>query len=416
MSDRATTSGESLEAPAKELRNGRTVVLSVALLFSMFLGTFPQYALGVLAPLLVDETPITDLQIGLAASILYLTAAIIAWFSGRLIDVTSSRLTLSILYLSSATTLLLFATTQSLAWLLLAVLIGGIAIGANNLATNRVIANHVPLGRRAFVLSTKQIGVKVAHLSTGLFIPFFVLTVGWRTGLTLFALGMLGVSLVLVQAVPRERELERGNGVLSPDAEVKRRVRWLRLYAISMAVGMAAISTYLPLYAVRDVGVDFAVAGLMVTSMGGFAVLTRILWAFVTEKTGKPTVVMIGLAIAGTSSLALIAAASTLGAWALWIGAVGAGGTVGSWNVVAHLTIVNDIERNRSAAATGYVQATFLIGLAAGAPIFGAFTEILGSYPAAWAFSALLSVFALQSAVVEHRRRAAVDAATAAAV
>lgn len=383
----------------------RSLALGSALLFSMFLGTFPQYALGVLAPLLVDETAITDFQIGLAASTLYLTAASVAWFSGRLIDVSSSRVALALLYCTSTATLVLFASTRSLPTLLLTVFIAGVAAGANNPATNRVIANHVPTGRRAIVLSTKQIGVKIAHMSTGILIPFFAGTIGWRSGLSLFAAAMLAVSFGLIFLIPRERSVVRGNGILVPDAEVKFKVRWLRVYAISMAVGMAAISTYLPLYAVRDVGIDYAVAGLIVTASGGFAVLTRILWAYVTERIGRPTVVMIGLAVVGTASLSLIAAASTLGAWALWVGGMAAGGTVGSWNVVAHLTIVNDVDRTRSAAATGYVQATFLIGLAAGAPVFGFFAEFLGSYPAAWSFSAALSLFAIRSAVLEHRRR-----------
>lgn len=394
----------------KPLSRARTLTLAIALLFSMFLGTFPQYALGVLAPLLVAETEITDFHIGFVASMLYLTAAAVAWFSGRLIDARSSRRTLSALYSTAAMTLVMFATTNSLAWLLLAVMVGGIAVGANNPATNRVIANFIPQGQRAFVLSTKQIGVKIAHLSTGLLIPLFALTLGWRPGLIAFALSMLVISLILVRAVPTERAAGGTSSVLAPDPEVKRQVRWLRIYAISMAVGMAAISTYLPLYAVREVGLDFAVTGLIVSSMGGFAVATRIFWAFVTERTGKPALIMMILAIVGTASLALTAAATVLGPWALWVGAIAAGGTVGSWNVVAHLTIVNDVDKTRAAAATGYMQATFLIGLAAGAPVFGIFIRLFGSYSTAWAFAAALSLFSLQSAYLEHRRRSGLGA------
>jgi len=408
----STTGSRMSEDPSERIATltdpmsiGRCLTLGFALLLSMFLGAFPQYALGVLAPLLVGETRITDLQIGLAASTLYLTASTVAWFSGRLIDTSRSRLTLAVLLTSAAAALMLFSSATSFFGLLLAVLVAGVAAGANNAATNRVIANHVPAGRRAIVLSTKQIGVKIAHMSTGVLIPLFAVTLGWRTGLALFAAIMLAAGLGSLPLVPRERAAVRKQGIITPDTEVKRRIRWLRGYAISMAVGTAAIATYLPLYAVRDVGVDYAVAGLMVTAMGGFSVVTRILWAHLTERIDRPTVVLIGLAVVGTLSLGLIAAAGTLGAWALWVGTLASGATVGSWVVVAHLAIMSDIDRTRSATATGYVQATFLIGLAAGAPVFGFLAESLDSYPAAWSFAAALSLFAVRSAVLEHRRR-----------
>lgn len=383
------------------------VLFGSALMLAMFAGNLPQYALGVLAPVLTDELGIGEGLLGALASCLYLAAALVARSTGPRIDTLGGRGTLAFLFLTATGSLVLMAAAVSWVLLLCAVLLAGVAIGANNPVTNRLIALHVPPGRRGLVIGIKQIGVKLAHVAAGVVVPFLVITTGWRPGLLVVAVALGVVAALALRAVPqdpRTRQPRHTMPVATP-REVRRRVAWLRLYAVSMGVGMSAITTYLPLHAVHNVGLSLVQGGLVVTSLGLSAVVARLVWAAVAERTGRPATVLVVLGVGGGLSLGAIAAAPAVGAWLLWVGACVAGTTAGAWNVVAHLTVITEVPLDRAAAGTGLLQATFLLGLAVGAPLFGALVEVSNSFQVAWVAAGLLSCIAVATAWRERRRR-----------
>lgn len=385
----------------------RDLVFASALMLAMFSGSLPQYTLGVVAPLLIDELAVGEAQLGVLASMLYVSAAVVARFAGRRIDRVSGRLTLALLFSTASAALMLMAGSQTWKGLLAAVLMAGVAIGANNLATNRLIAVHVPGGRRGIVIGVKQIGVKLAHIAAGAAVPVLVLAFGWRQGLLLLA-AVIGVAAALsLPAVPRHQSATSSEAPADtrPASDLDDRVRWLRYYAVFMGVGMSAITTYLPLHAVQNVGLSLVEGGLVVTLLGATAVVARLIWATVAEHGQQPATVLALMGMGGGLSLAAIAIAPSAGPWLLWLGAATAGATAGSWNVVAHLTVVSEIEPGRAAAATGLVQATFLLGLACGAPLFGILVEATGSFQPAWLVAGALSGAAWATAWRERVRR-----------
>lgn len=376
------------------------------LLTAMFVGTFPQFAIGVLAPVLRDELGITELQLGAVASSLYVTAALVARYAGRGIDRVSGRRALGLLFCTSMLALVALSLSTSLIGLGLAVAIAGIAVGANNPVTNRLIAINIPIGRRAVVLAVKQTGVKLAHLASGALIPLFVLTLGWRSGLQLLAVLTALAAAVGLALIPGGHPLTADDSRLVSDAVgVRRAVYWLRLYAALMGFGTSAITTYLALYAVEHVGMSLTQAGLVVTVLGAVAVGARLLWGTISERTGKPAGVLVLLSALGSASLASLILATTVGPIVIWIAAIVAGASVGSWNVVAHLTVVNEIAASRAATATGLVQAAFLVGLAVGSPAFGLIVTLTGGYSIAWLMTSALSAAALLVASLERLRR-----------
>lgn len=385
----------------------RELVFASALMLAMFSGNLPQYTLGVLAPVLIDEIAVGEAQLGVLASMLYVSAAVVARLAGRRIDRVSGRLTLALLFSTAIGALVMMAGSHTWKGLLAAVLLAGVAIGANNLATNRLIAVHVPDGRRGLVIGVKQIGVKLAHIAAGAAVPVLALALGWRQGLLVLAGGVAIAAGLSLQAVPRHQPVADADppSAAGSASDLGARVRWLRYYAVFMGVGMSAITTYLPLHAVQNVGLSLVEGGLVVTLLGGTAVVARLAWATVAERTREPATVLAVLAIGGGLSLAAISMAPTVGTWLLWVGAAIAGATAGSWNVVAHLTVVSEIEPERAATATGLVQATFLVGLAVGAPLFGVLVESTGSFTLAWLVAGALSGAALATAWRERTRR-----------
>jgi predicted MFS family arabinose efflux permease len=394
------------DAPIARSLAGELVFAS-ALMLAMFSGNLPQYTLGVLAPVLIDEVAVGEAQLGVLASMLYVSAAVVARLAGRRIDRVSGRLTLGLLFSTATGALVVIAGSHTWKGLLAAVLLAGVAIGANNLATNRLIAIHVPDGRRGLVIGVKQTGVKLAHVAAGAAVPVLAVALGWRRGLLVLAGGVAIAAALSLQAVPRHQPVAHGDprSAAGRPSDLGGRVRWLRYYAGFMGVGMSAITTYLPLHAVQNVGLSLVGGGLVVTLLGTTAMVARLIWATVAERSRQPATVLAVLGIGGGLSLAAIAMAPAVGPWLLWLGAATAGATAGSWNVVAHLTVVSEIEPERAAAATGLVQATFLIGLAVGAPLFGVLVESTGSFELAWLVAGALSGAALATASRERIRR-----------
>jgi predicted MFS family arabinose efflux permease len=340
---------------AEQLSTGREAVLAGVLLLAMFVGIFPQYALGVLAPLLTAEVGISEWQLGVIASCLHISAALVARLTGRRLDTMSGRVALLLLFCTATGSLLLLAASRSIAWVVVSVVLGGVAIGANNPVTNRLVADHVRAGRRGRLISVKQVGVKLSHVTSGILLPAMALTLGWRLGLSVFAVAVLAAAMLALPLVPAGRPASSGIAADGADANVGVRVRWLRHYALLMATGMAAITTYLPLYAVQVVGMSLSQAGLVVTVLGLTGVVLRLVWGHLADRGMPPAGLLVVLGAIGGLSLLGTAAAAPVGSWLLWLSAVLAGVSLGSWNVLAHITVVNEIAAGGAAPATGLV-------------------------------------------------------------
>lgn len=387
-------------------------VLAGTLLVAMFASTFPQFALGVLGPVLVDELTIREGTLGAVAASLYIVAALVARLAGRRIDGIGGRSSLLVLYFLAVAALVLLAGSQSVVWLVAAAVLAGASMGINNPVTNRLVALHASPGRRGRVVGVKQTGVKVSHLAAGAALPWLAQVVGWRQGLLLVALVASGGVLLGPLVVPRVRPGSRP--VVGPprDRSVPLDLGWLRLFAVTMAVGVAAINTYLPLYAVERVGMSLAGAGGVVTVFALTATGARLVWASITDRMGDPTLVLLWLSGAGAVGLLVVAAAEPWGPSVLWVATLWTGVTTGSWNVVAHVTVVREAHGSRAAAASGFMQSAFFLGLAVGAPTFGVLVQSTGRYGLGWAVASGLAAMAFAVVWRERRRRGSIMSTT----
>lgn len=397
-------------APAAPLSRQREVALASVLLVAMLVSTLPQYALGVLAPVLTVELSVGEAALGVVAALMYLFASGIARAAGGHLDGVGGRAAFGLLFSAAIGSMVLLSVSQSLWWLGAAGAMSGVAMGINNPITNRLIAIFVAPPRRGLTIGVKQTGVKVAQLTAGAAIPWLTALLGWRQGVVLLAAMATGGLVVALAVVPPGRSVRPVTSDAA-SAEVLDQVRWLRRFAASMAIGMSAITTYLPLYAVQRVGTTLIEAGLVVSMFALTATVARLFWAAVADRLADPTAALLLLSGGGALGLTILAAATSLGPWALWAGALVTGATAGSWNVVAQLTVVREVDVARAAAGTGILQSAFLFGLAAGAPIFGVVVEVTDSFTAAWGLAVLLALVAFGVARTERTRRR--DAETA---
>ena len=113
------------------------------------------------------------------------------------------------------------------------------------------------------------------------------------------------------------------------------------------------------------------------------------------------------LAATSVAAQALIWVAAAAGEWVLWFGAAVFGATGASWNAVAMLAIVREVDAEGTGRASGIVQSAFYVGLVVTPVVFGASVDATGTYDAGWGMVTGVFVTATVLAVVWHVRREA---------
>lgn len=399
----ATPQASGTSDAASSRPGRREVGLIVTLFVAMLFSTFPEFALGVLAPVLLDELELGEAAIGVAASSMYLSAAVLARLAGRRLDDIGGRAAMAVLYGAAIGATALLAVSRSFAWLLAVGIVGGVALAINNPISSRFIVAEVTPGRRGLAIGLKQTGVKVGQMTAGAVLPWLAVGIGWRPGLLVMcALAALAL-LASLPAVPTGIDAPRRTATSASVAQARGQVRWLQFYAVTMAVGQASLTAYLALYAVQDLALPYAQAGLVVSAFALTATGSRLVWVTVAERLRHPSSALVLLGGAGSVAALLLILAGTAGPALLWAGAVLGGASFGSWNVVVQLAVLAEVETERTGSATGAVQAAFMGGMALGAPTFGGLTQLTGSFRLAWSAALLLAVVA--TTVAAHRWR-----------
>jgi MFS family permease len=244
---------------------GTQLRLGVFLTFLMAMGTFPAFALGAVAPFIIDDLEISRAQLGSVSTAMLVVAAVTAPVIGSVSDrLPTSRLSTGILVIG-VVGLAGIALAPTVGWMIVAAAVYGIPCGSNLPLTNRILADLVPPGARGRLMGVKASGVQAAGLVSGLVMPTLALILGWR--------GALGVgAVVIASALPLARlTVRRSDGApVARDADGPRPsglITTLTVYAVAMGFAVSAVTTFLVLYGVED---------LVVVAKDGLVVVTTV--------------------------------------------------------------------------------------------------------------------------------------------
>jgi predicted MFS family arabinose efflux permease len=377
----------SVETSVKTRR--RAIALVLLLGAAMVTSTLLQGALGVLSRFILDEFGITRSQFGLVFSVYSVVGGLSALYIGTLAD-KNTRMVMLGLFLLAGASIAGAAIAPTYVLLVVAVLVGGFALGAGNPVTNRVIAERVSVARRGLVIGIKQAGPPLGLFIAGIALPIIAVSVGWRwalsTAVIVPAVGLAGTFALM----------PRGSGVESPPTRVSdldHRVRFIvySLTVIGAAVSVAnsAAIAFLPLFAQEDLSMTPTLAGAVAAIMGLAGVVGRILWGGYAPRFKKPSSALLVMSIFSALSFAAIASSTALGSFWLWIGAIGGGASVLAWHAIAYLVIVNRVEMAAVGRASGIMHMGSTFGFAAGAPLAGLLLDVSNSYVLMWSLLAV---------------------------
>ena len=239
----------------------------VALLVTaMVAATYLTGGLSVLSSYVIKELGITRSQLGLVFATVSLSGAIISPFLGKAAD-RSVHAVMVGLFLVAGAAVLIASLASQLAVLLVSSMLAGLALGAGNPATNRIVSEEVPPARRGLSVGLKQSGPPLTFLAAGLILPTLAEIVGWRLALAatvLLPILGLGLTRLLIPKPKPDESPPRENR----RAAMPRSIYWLTAIGFGVALALSAVIAFLPLYAQEEIGVPATTAGLIAAAMG----------------------------------------------------------------------------------------------------------------------------------------------------
>jgi len=390
------------EPRSADLSGLRLWTVAGVLTVAMTAGSLMQFTLGAIGPFVVQDLDVSVASMGLLTSAFFVVATVGSWVAGGLTDRMGSRRALLLVFVASAVSFTVFSLARSYVLLLIAVLLAGLALSFSNPATNEVIGERVGAERRGTIIGAKQSGVQLSALLAGAVVPAVASLVSWRLAVLAFA-GLVLVALVValyvvppVVAAPEAAGVRSGSVWKHPD------VRWLVSYGFFTGAGYAAVTAYLPLYAVSAVSMPEIQAGLLLASIGAVGIVARLVWARHIDRSPverTPAFFAI-IAMCSAAALGMVVAAEGLGAWVLWPAAILFGTTTAAWNSLAMVAALRRKGDWSTARASGLVVSGYYGGLLVSPALFGALLGTGEDYARGWTGGVLLFLVALGIAAV----------------
>lgn len=289
---------------------------------------------------------------------------------------------------SSLSMLLIATVARDLPALAAALVVGGVANGLGQPASNALIASAVSERRQGLAFGAKQAAIPMSTLLGGLAVPLIAIPLGWR-----WAFALAGL-LAALAALTVPAAATATGGTVRPPTVAAGSFRRGQLLVLSSGLMLAAASgNALGAFFVASTvssGVAPGTAGLLaaMASLGG--VLTRILLGWLADRTHARWLLVVALQmVVGSSGYALLASDRLV--------LMAVGGLIGycsgwAWAGLATYAVAR-MHHGMTARATGFTQAGLGLGSAIGPLAFGA-TVVTTSYRTAWLATAVVSLLA----------------------
>ncbi len=282
------------------------------------------YTISALAPFITDEWGLSRAAVGALASIMFGVASVASLMAGPAVDVVGIRRAFFALSGVMVVAMSLAFTAQSYWWLVAAAAVAGLGLALVNPATNQLIAAGVPAQRHGTAIGFKQSGGQFAALGGGLGLPVVAAAAGWRAGFGLAALLTVALLIAVWWLVPGGG-VAKGSGLRWQRPEVW--LTGLMGYALLLSVSMAAVGTYVPLYAVEDLGLPSWFGGAALAVFGVAGIAGRVWWGRWADRAPRVRGALVGLALVAAVSVLTLLAAAVVSPALVWLAVVRRGGT-----------------------------------------------------------------------------------------
>jgi MFS family permease len=375
---------QSVTTPMSDIR--RTVFGSM-LFIAMGVATFTPASLGILATFIIDDLSISRAQLGIALGLANVASAVLSPIAGRITDRIGGKKALVALFVTAGVTYLILGTAVAYAMLLVGALAGAFSQATANPATNKLIAEDVPAGKRGVITGVKQSGVQAGIFLGGLTVPTLAITLGWRGAYLIVALIPLVFAAIAAWVIPTAPKATAEHRTRSRDP-LPSAIWWLTGFGFLMGFS-GAVTFLVPLFAEEALGLSPVVGGVAAAVIAFVAIPGRILWSRYAERSGAFRGSLGAMAVLSIAAAGVFYLSGAAAAWLLWPAAVLIALGSSSWNSVGMVAVMVEAGVAATGRASGFVLFGFLAGLGIAPPIFGAIIDRTGSYDLLWLLSAI---------------------------
>lgn len=235
-----------------------------------------------LFPLVQEEFGVSRAQVGLYSSFYFLSATIIALFTGRIVDHLGAKKGL-ILGVTAVGVLMIFHSFSPFFGVILAMaFFTGVGFSIITPSVNKGVLELAAARTRAFSMGITHSGGAFGGFVGALFLPLLGSMVGWRNALLfgglfavlagLFISRYYRTSSVPPVAEPKSSDRKEVSGSFKNDLFLLLRNRYILCFCsmgIAFGISISSITNHFTLYLTQDVGYTPALAGL---SLGIFQI------------------------------------------------------------------------------------------------------------------------------------------------
>jgi predicted MFS family arabinose efflux permease len=358
----------------------------------MGMATFTAGSLGILASFIIDDLSISRAQLGFALAVVNIAAALLSPVAGRVTDRIGGRAALMVLFVAAGTTFIVLGSAFAYVMLLVGAVVGAFSQSSANPATNKLIAESVPVGKRGLVIGVKQSGVQAGIFVGGITIPTLAGALGWRGAYLVVAVLPLLLAGVVIRIVPSRPASGEFDGRIR-STRLPASIWWLTAYGCLMGFS-GGVTFLVPLFTEESIGLSAVAGGLAAAVIAIVAVAGRILWSRFAERSSAYLGSLSVMAAVSVAAAGVFYAADAVAGWLLWPACVVIALGSSSWNSVGMLALMVDAGTASTGRASGIVLLGFLTGLGVAPAVFGALIDRTGSYDIMWLLSAASAVAA----------------------
>ncbi len=351
-------------------------------------------------PLVRSDLMMSSTQAGLYTTFFFLSATVIAVFSGRVVDALGSKRGLVLGAFIVGTVMLLHAFAPVLLVLLVLAFFTGIGFSIITPSVNKGVMELVPPRRRALSLGITQAGGGIGAILGASLLPLFGQIYGWRPTIFVAGLVAIGFSLLLLLAYHPPRPVSDGSSSAGFWQDLKSLLGSKALLCVGMmgflfGFTLSSVTTHLAIFLNHEIGFTPALAGfaLAVFQMGG--VFGKTGWGYINDT------YLWGNRRMGFLLIGVLAAVATLLLGTLVpMGVIsGAGvflvvfffGATGMGIPGLFFASVGDIVSDKlMGTATGLSLVFIRVGVVTGPPLFGLIADWQNSYSLSWVLLGVL--------------------------
>jgi MFS family permease len=289
--------------------------------------------------------------------------------------------------------------------LLAAALLIGVGYGPSPPAGSEILQRHSPSGRRSLIFSIKQSAVPLGGALVALVVPPLAVLLGWRFGLAAAALIAAAMAL-LVQPLRAVLDGDRDRSGVAPlTAFISPAILTMPFRAMALApalprltfIGFALATAqgcllgFYVTYLVADIGAELTAAGVAFAVMQGTGVVGRIVIGWLADRIGTAMGMLIALAGTSTGAVLLVAATGVDWPWWVVLSSAGlAGFAATSWNGVYLAELARVAPPGKIGEVTAGATILTFLGYVLGPAAFAMIVDYAASYRIAFVLAALL--------------------------